>query len=990
MADMTIQEYLLSRLRAEEAGPTPARGNQPILLDDKQLVWLVYIGRVDIFAISVRGGEVVGPRHHLFRAEAGQAIFGIDLASKDNGIALLAVGGPETELLPLQRSQLAELVQEQQDVEAVVALINRWITDFSSSLATDIPPKESQRLTPDQEIVLAERNTARPRQGILWVKHREGQTEFMGRSDLSLRQDGFIPLSNRTWLRSVNTSRLYAVDTRSLLEQDAAWSALDHFHQLALEYVRLNMTQTEQAERQYLQEKLAADRSAVENAFSQLTAVLESETATPFVLDDNIRANPLLVACSLVGQALGLAVQAPPDLSGSRTWEDALRDIARASRIRYRQVALRGAWWRMDNGPLLARLTFAGGTEGEGIRGQAEPRPVALWPTSTSGYEILDPTAQTRQPVTPEIAAALAPLATMLYRPLPNRAITALDLLKFGLWGTKKDLLTVLFMGLAAGLLGLVPPVMTGILFDVVIPRADRSQLWPLGLALLIAALAVAMFQLVQNMAVLRLEGKLEASIQPAIWDRLLQLPARFFRQYSAGDLADRAMGVNTIQRILSRTAITSVLSGMFSIFSFGLLFYYDFRLALVASGLIFIFVTVTLSAGYFQVRYQRTLANHQGQIASLVLQFITGMAKFRIAGIEERAFALWARAFSEQRKIAFKARTVANSLAVFNAAYPILASLVIFAALALINRDQARLSTGAFLAFNTAFIQLLFASLAVSSAFISVLKTVPIYERVKPILQTQPEVHLIKSHPGELRGEIDVNRVAFRYKDDEPLVLKDLSLHINAGEFVAIVGPSGCGKSTLLRLLLGFETPLSGAIYYDDHDLAGLDIEAVRRQLGVVLQDGQLIAGDIFSNIVGSSSLTIGDAWAAARLVGLEAEIAQMPMGMHTIISPGGGNLSGGQRQRLLIARAIANKPRILFFDEATSALDNLAQAVVSQSLERLHATRVVIAHRLSTVIHADRIYVIDEGRVVERGTYEALIQRNGLFAELAERQLI
>jgi ATP-binding cassette subfamily C protein len=324
--------------------------------------------------------------------------------------------------------------------------------------------------------------------------------------------------------------------------------------------------------------------------------------------------------------------------------------------------------------------------------------------------------------------------------------------------------------------------------------------------------------------------------------------------------------------------------------------------------------------------------------------------------------------------------------LAVFNAAYPIITSLAIFATLA---ASQARgLSTGQFLAFSAAFAQLLFAALQLSAALISILRVIPIYERAKPILETLPEADQGKADPGELWGEIEINHVSFRYKDNGPLVLKDVSLHIKPGEFVALVGPSGSGKSTFLRLLLGFESPESGAIYYDGQDLTGLDMGSVRQQIGVVLQNGKIMSGLLMQNIIGSSLLSVDDAWEAARMAGLDEDIRRMPMGMFTMVSEGGGTFSGGQRQRLMIARAIAHKPRIVFFDEATSALDNRTQEIVSRSLEGLHATRVVIAHRLSTISNAHRIYVVDGGRIVQTGTYSELIAQPGLFADLAKRQ--
>jgi ATP-binding cassette subfamily C protein len=297
--------------------------------------------------------------------------------------------------------------------------------------------------------------------------------------------------------------------------------------------------------------------------------------------------------------------------------------------------------------------------------------------------------------------------------------------------------------------------------------------------------------------------------------------------------------------------------------------------------------------------------------------------------------------------------------------------------------------TTGEFLAFLAAFTQFLTATLLMSSSVVSVLNIVPLYERAQPIFHTLPEVSAAKSTPGDLRGDIEISHVTFRYKPNTPPILRDISVSVQTGRFVAFVGPSGSGKSTLFRLLLGFETPESGAIYYDGQDLAGLDIQEVRRQMGVVLQNGRLVNADIFTNIVGSAPLTMEDAWEAVRLAGMEPDIRQMPMGMHTVIGEGGGSLSGGQRQRLMIARAIVGKPRVILFDEATSALDNETQSCVSRSLEKLQATRIVIAHRLSTVMNADCIYVMDKGVVVQSGTFTELMAQGGLFHELAKRQL-
>jgi ATP-binding cassette subfamily C protein len=399
----------------------------------------------------------------------------------------------------------------------------------------------------------------------------------------------------------------------------------------------------------------------------------------------------------------------------------------------------------------------------------------------------------------------------------------------------------------------------------------------------------------------------------------------------------------------------------------------------------------VTIAAGAIGLKFQRQISELSGAISGAVVEFISAIAKFRIAGAERRAFVLWVTDFAAQKRTDFDARRVTTLMAVFNSVYLVACTAVLFS----INSSMREngipaLTTGDFLAFLAAFGQFMAAALQMGGAAVSLATIVPIYERASPILQSVPEVQHTQAAPGELVGEIEVNHLTFRYRPDAPLVLRDLSFRIRSGEFVAFAGPSGCGKSTVLRLLLGFERPESGAIYFDGMDAAGLDIEEIRRQIGVVLQNGRLLSGTIKSNICGTAVVTMEDCWAAARVAALEEDIQAMPMGMHTILTDGGGGLSGGQRQRMHIARAVIGRPRLLLFDEATSALDNRTQAIVSENLKALKATRIVIAHRLSTIVDADRILVMEKGQIVQSGTYYELIRQPGLFREMAERQVL
>ncbi len=962
-------ELFLLRLRYKEGRLLTVSGNQPLLLDDKDSVWLVYSGLVDVFAVKIENSEAIGARSHLFRGETGHLLLGMDLAGRNLG--LLVNSAPGTQLLKMRQSRLKELAQEPEYAGIIAGLLEKWAAGLSAGIARGIGPKDYEVLEAGKNKSLKVTQTTRPKRGLVWVRHVKGESRLMALQDVpTIKGETYFPVSRETWLTALEEVNLATLNTEGVIARDKQWECVSAFHAITLDSVAANLKQNLHNEWARLQEKNTSDSTKVEHAFSQLAATWGAVDQIAYTSLDS--RDPVLAACQLLGNIQQIPIRTQPETERKYNHSQKVERIAQASRVRTRKVVLQGEWWNHDSGPMVAFM-------------DENKKPIVLAYAGT-GYQLHDPFEKTAVPVTAELAAQIEPFAFAFYRPLPARALNGLDLLRFGMRGAKNDLLMMLFMGIAGGILSMVTPIFIGILFDTTIPRGDRSELFIIGVFFLAAAFASALFQVTRSIALLRISGKLDSSIQAAIWDRVLALPASFFRNYSAGDLSSRAMGIDLIRRTLSGTITLSLFTGIFSIFSFGLLFYYDVGLALIASALVTFASIVTTISGILQLRYQRRITNIQGRISSRVLQFINGVSKFRISGAENRAFSIWAGEFAEQKRLAYRARMVENRLAVFNSLFPVLALMVIFGVVA--KRDASALTTGTFLAFYIAFTQFLTASLDLSRTLVSALSVVPVYERAKPILQALPEADDAKSDPGELTGNIEVSRVSFRYRGDGPLILKDISLSINRGEFVALVGASGCGKSTLMRLLLGFEKPESGAIFFDGQDLAELDLRAVRRQMGVVLQNSRLMSGDIYTNIIGASLLTIDDAWDAAKQAGIEDDIKAMPMGMHTVVSEGGSTLSGGQRQRLLIARALVNKPRIIFFDEATSALDNRTQATVSQSLDNLDVTRIVIAHRLSTIQNADRIIVMDAGQIVQVGTYQELINQRGLFSQLAKRQ--
>lgn len=474
----------------------------------------------------------------------------------------------------------------------------------------------------------------------------------------------------------------------------------------------------------------------------------------------------------------------------------------------------------------------------------------------------------------------------------------------------------------------------------------------------------------------------------------MLQLKPDFFRQYSIGDLDSRVSSISQIRSKLTGSTLQTLLTSFFALLNFGLMFAYSPQLALVAGLVAAVAIAFIATAGTLLLRLTRPLLEIRSDIYGLLIKLIEAVPKLRSAGAEERAFATWSKKYTQQLKLESKTQLIQDSAKVFNTVLPgITSTLLFWTTVVLLSKAQAAgttsLSTGQFLAFTAAYGIFISGATSLSNTIITVLDVVTLWRRSQPILTAAPEVDPTKADPGRLAGRVVVDRVTFRYRPEGALILDQVSLYAEPGEFIALVGSSGSGKSTLMRLLLGFNAPSEGTVNYDGQDLASLDITAVRRQLGVVLQNGRINAGSIYENIAASTLLPVSSAWEAAEMAGFADDIRAMPTGMYTFVSEGGGNISGGQRQRLMIARALALKPKILLFDEATSALDNRTQAIVTESLDSFGVTRIVITHRLSTIRNADRIYVTEAGRVVQQGSFEALAHEEGMFAQLIARQL-
>ena len=680
-----------------------------------------------------------------------------------------------------------------------------------------------------------------------------------------------------------------------------------------------------------------------------------------------------------------------------------LRRLMQKGNMQMRKILLEEGWHKKDSGVIIAQL--------QGFS-SADREWAALLPDAAGSYRIITLSEPKGMPLAQEVLHKILPEAYQCYAGFPARPLKLLDLMKF-MFGQcwRSDYATILAVSLIAGLIPLVTPVITETIFQDILPIYDRQGLATVTQVAMVTGFTMAALSIVRSIAIMRITAHIDMAAEAALWGRLLSLPTKFFRQFTAGELASRMSGLGAAKSVVSGEFATSVFSFIFSFWSLFLMCWYSLKLTAVAIVVWLVYSGITAIIYRRVLGFQRKLIAAGNDSAGLIKQIFTGLAKFRVRGAEEQAFYLWSKVFGEQWKWNLKLRWQSNYNGIIGSIQPFILTMSLYyiavygmeggtaeAAAAGQAAQNAGIGYAQFIAFQAAFTSFngtLSGIIPLVGQFFSIQ---PHLENLRPIMNEVPESIGDKQDAGRLSGVVEVRHLSFAYHllpgiDDSlmgPEVLKDISFRIKAGENVAIVGKSGCGKSTLVRLLLGFETPKSGGVYFDGQDLADLNLPSVRNQMGVVLQNGQLMSGDIFSNIIGTSNLTMEDAWAAAEAAGIAEDIRQMPMGMQTVISEDSSNISGGQRQRLRIARALAGRPAIVIFDEATSALDNRTQAIVTRSLNALKATRIVVAHRLSTIRKCDRILVMDAGGIAESGTFDELVEKGGIFAGLVKRQMV
>lgn len=948
-------------------------------------IWIIENGSVDLFAVGKDGDDSRNHRYFLKEFSIGSVLFGFPLYAEYETIAVIA---PGSSLLRIKAESFYDQLSKNRSIaETFIPHFNEWASGLYSLFSkykaladTRIftsQQRQSLHLKKGEKVVFEHMIGEENERTVNWMNLEAGALVFLGWKEAELEAPSFFPLRNDLWWEVKKPALLSAASPLKMIEEGKLRPAVHQFIEWFLRALK-NASQEEiRREKKIFGKKTRLEELSLKDSLNSLASVLKEEKK-----EAKKQKDPLFSTCLLLGQHLNVTFQ-KPRAAPSSNLEKKLADICEASKIRYRKVTLEGKWWKENGDHFLGFL-------GEKLQ------PVALVKKGKK-YEMVHPDTHSSEVVNAKTAKELFDVAFCFYPPIPDDVSSLKEVLKFGYEQQGKKVSLTLIIGILTSLLGLALPFGSKIIFGVAIAQLNKTLLEEVGIGIFIAAIASALYQFSQGFLIFNANSISGNRIETALWDRLLKLPAGFFKKYSVGDLWSRINGLISIRRSFNNYYITLIFSGIFSIFYLIAMAFFSIYLTMIAVVISLICLAATFAGLYLTVKYQQKSLEIKGKISGFIVQVIAGIGKIRVAGAEKMVFSQWAKTYAQQKKYDLKSQMSNTAITTIFAMLPTFSFLCFFFLIIYFlmqpenSSENLAISRGDFFGFIVAFGAFSGAVVGSVPALTSFYRqSRPAWKRVKILFESEVEDDPKKIIAPKIEGQVVVDQISFRYEPNGVLILDNVSIKAHPGEFIAIVGPSGGGKSTLIRLLLGFEKPETGSIYYDGLDLSHLNARSVRKQMGVVLQRGTLTSGTIYENIVYGGIYSKKQVERALELSGFHLDIENFPMGLHTVIPNEGSILSGGQRQRLLIARALISDPKILILDEATSALDNRAQEMLSKNIESLQVTRIVIAHRLSTIKHADRIYVLERGKILQTGTFEELSKAPGRFAEFLQRHTL
>ncbi len=979
MPESKPQFISIPELAARSGISVSCAGNEPVVLNDPDSVWFIDHGCVNIFLIELKDGVEQAAPQHLMSRESGCLLPGIapDRANQHGGttLHLIAKGLNDSHLKRLPISLLSAV-----DPAELAEQFDTWVSAMTDTLSrfTKPLPRPTKLANLGSTRILAPCTLSVPR-GVVWISQPPSDSvlfmDIVNHSDIKNAagsQEAVIPLTRSSWLTLLQDATLNGHSSETLAKQQLLIPALASFHAVALALERLNRRLAVADDVNLERARTASRRTAEKAARQRLFNIYDMSIDR----DEKLEDTALVDALQIVGKHEGIEFKIPKR-SEFLDVPVRLTDVLTASGVRGRRVQLKdqGKWWWSDSSALLAYRAD-------------DDQPVALLPGKFGRYREIDPVSHRSVRLTAERAGALKDEAWMFYSPLPSGDVEPTTLFKSALRGSSADVVRLVFAGLPYGLIRMLPALALGFVASQVSVGANAEPFYILAAVLAVFGLLGALLHMLQSMAMMRIESRSASRIEATFWDHLMRLPAQILKRYPAGDLAMSGMTFQNIRDGLQGVVADSILSVIFLLPVFGVIFFYDATLGGIALVFSLISLVITVVIGCRQVSPYGRMASAARRVAGRLFRIIGGITKLRVESAEGSAFAIWARDYREQKRASIELGSIEEHSRAFSAALPFLAGGVLLYAVAVDSNRE--LPVGDFLVVYTIFIIFQSAVARLGESFGTIAGMLPALDQMRPLLGVSREIELEGESVDYLGGDVLFDRISFRYDAEGPLILDDVSIHAKPGEFVAIAGESGAGKSTLFRLALGIDWPSAGAVYYDGRDLRHLNLKQLRQKIGAVPQSVGLHPQDLWDNLVSHHDrVSNEEVWEAIRLAGVETEIKAMPMGLMTMVGTSAAVLSGGESQRVTIARSVIGNPRVMLLDEATNWLDNEIQAQVMRNLIALTSTRIVIAHRLSTLQQADRIYVLQGGKVVQCGSFTELMAVKGVFQGLMKRQI-